>query len=203
LIGRLVGRVVDDDDGNLLVDVQGVGYEVVAPLGTRGRLAPDANGAVTLFVHTHVREDALSLFGFATSHERTAFRVLIGISNVGPKLALAVLGFVAVDELGSLVARGDVGKLTTIPGVGKKTAERLVLELKGKLPSAPTPAPNLGPANTATTGGKSELLLGALVRMGYRPAEAERAVTALAQARSLDEAALGELVREALALLAR
>jgi Holliday junction DNA helicase RuvA len=203
LIGRLVGRVVDDDDGNLLVDVQGVGYEVVAPLGTRGRLAPDANGAVTLFVHTHVREDALSLFGFATSHERTAFRVLIGISNVGPKLALAVLGFVAVDELGSLVARGDVGKLTTIPGVGKKTAERLVLELKGKLPSTPAPTPSVGPANTTTTGGKSELLLGALVRMGYRPAEAERAVAALAQVRSLDEAALGELVREALALLAR
>ena len=203
MIGRLVGHVVDDDDGTLLVDVRGVGYEVVAPLGTRGRLAADADGAVTLFVHTHVREDALSLFGFATSHERTAFRVLIGISNVGPKLALAVLGFVAVDELGSLVARGDVGKLTTIPGVGKKTAERLVLELKGKLPSTPAPIPSVGAANTTTTGGKSELLLGALVRMGYRPAEAERAVAALAQVRSLDEAALGELVREALALLAR
>jgi Holliday junction DNA helicase RuvA len=203
LIGRLVGRVVDDDEGTLLIDVHGVGYEVVAPLGTRGRLTPDEDGAVTLFVHTHVREDALSLFGFATSHERTAFRVLIGISNVGPKLALAVLGFVAVDELGSLVARGDVGKLTTIPGVGKKTAERLVLELKGKLPSAPAPAPTVGPANTISTGGKAELLLGALVRMGYRPNEAERAVAALAQVRPLDEAALGELVREALALLAR
>jgi Holliday junction DNA helicase RuvA len=202
LITRLVGKVIDDDDG-LVVDVRGVGYEVTAPLGTRGRLTPDANGDCTVYVHTHVREDAISLFGFASLHERAAFRVLIGISNVGPKLALSVLGAIAVDELAVVVERGELGKLVAIPGVGKRTAERLVLELKGKLPRVGAPTAPLPVAAPGAGSAKSELLLGALTRMGYKPGEAERAVVALGQSRSLDESPLGDLVREALALLAR
>jgi Holliday junction DNA helicase RuvA len=204
MIARLHGRVVGEGEGGaLVIDVGGVGYEVVAPLGTRGRLEEEA---ATIFVHTHVREDALQLFGFATEEERDAFRVVIGISNVGPKLGLALLGSLSVHELAEAVGRGDGAKLTAIPGVGKKTAERLVLELKGKLaPTSPRPVRAGGAAAAAphATGKNSELLLGALTRMGYRPAEAERAISALSASQDLETAALGDLVREALAALAR
>jgi Holliday junction DNA helicase RuvA len=203
VIGRLTGRVLDDEDGGLVVDVGGVGYEVTAPLGTRGRLPVDAAGASTLYVHTHVREDALSLFGFASAHERETFRVLIGISNVGPKLALAVLGALSVEELGVAVARGELAKLVAVPGVGKRTAERLVLELKGKLPSMPVPGSAPLPRPSVASSAKTDLLQGALTRMGYKPAEAERAVSTLAQSRSFEGLELGDLVREALALLAK
>src|SRR5262245_11654783 len=134
MIGRLRGPIVEDSaDGTLIVDVGGVGYEVMAPLGAAGRLPQDASGAVTLFVHTHVREDALLLYGFATEHERATFRALIAVSNVGPKIALSILGSVSASELGALIARGESKRLVAIPGVGKKTAERLILELRDKL----------------------------------------------------------------------
>jgi Holliday junction DNA helicase RuvA len=207
LIGRLTGRIVEEGDGGTLVlDVGGVGYEVLAPLGLRGRLEGTSGEAVTVHVHTHVREDALQLFAFASQEERDAFRVIIGISNVGPKLGLALLGSVTVHDLAETVARGDGSKLTAIPGVGKKTAERLVLELKGKLaPTSPrlARAAGSGPAAPLGTSKNSELLLGALTRMGYRPNEAERAIASLASSRDLESEALGELVREALAVLAR
>jgi Holliday junction DNA helicase RuvA len=206
MIARLVGKIVDEAEGGVLVvDVGGVGYEVYAPLGTRGRAPTDASGAVTLHVHTHVREDALQLFGFASVEERAAFRALIAVANVGPKLGLSVLGAVGVAELATLVARGDTKRLTAVPGVGKKTAERLVLELEGKLPqialgaaAAPPPA-----GSAPAEGSRAELLLGALTRMGFRPSEAERAVASLGQTRPLDETPLGDLVREALALLSK
>jgi Holliday junction DNA helicase RuvA len=206
LIGRLVGRIVEEGDGGtLVIDVGGVGYEVTAPLGMRGRLGGD-EGEVTLYVHTHVREDTLSLFGFASLGERDAFRVIIGISNVGPKLGLALLGSITVADLAICVARGEASKLTAIPGVGKKTAERLVLELKGKLEHVATPvAHRAGPemGRVTASGKNQDLLLGALTRMGYRPAEAERAVAGLAASRDIEGVPLGDLVREALAILAR
>lgn len=204
MIGRLVGRIVDEDGAVVLLDVGGVGYELTVPLGTRGRLTGDPSGAVTLWVHTHVREDALDLFGFASAAERTAFRTVIGVPNVGPKLALNILGSVTVHDLATLVLRGDTAKLVAIPGVGKKTAERLVLELKGKLDPGPA-----GPAQQAATlagppGSKVDLLTSALTRMGYRPSEAERAVASLVQAgRDLEQIPVGDLVREALAVLSR
>jgi Holliday junction DNA helicase RuvA len=209
LIGRLTGSIVEEGEGGVLVvDVAGVGYEVLAPLGTRGRLDALPDGApspVTLYVHTHVREDALQLFGFATIAERDAFRIIIGISNVGPKLGLSILGAVSVGELAIAVLRGDGGKLTAIPGVGKKTAERLVLELKGKLDvPASAPAPKRPtPGAGAKPSGHAELLAGALTRMGYRAQEAERAIAALASDRDLDAVPLGDLVREALSALAK
>jgi Holliday junction DNA helicase RuvA len=200
LIGRLVGKVVEDGaDGTLILDVGGVGYEVLVPLGTGGRVTPDAAGVVTLFVHTHVREDAFLLYGFASRDERAAFRQLIGVSNIGPKIALSILGALSVSELAAAVARGETAKLTAVPGVGKKTAERLVLELKDKL-VAHVPvlaaAPQVRPA---PRGAKAELVHGALTRMGYRPAEAERAVAALGA--RVDEEPLPDLVREALGVL--
>jgi Holliday junction DNA helicase RuvA len=205
LIGRLTGRLLEDEGGAVVVDVAGVGYEVTVPLGTLGRVergsAPDVG---TLFVHTHVREDAFSLFGFASSAEREVFRTLIGISNVGPKLALSVLSAITIDDLAAAVNRQEIAKLVAIPGVGKKTAERLVLELKGKLQLAPQrPQSQPGPVALAPATPAAELLTGTLVRMGFRQNEAERAVATLAQSRDLGGAPIAELVREALALLSR
>jgi Holliday junction DNA helicase RuvA len=201
MIGRLSGRIVEDGEGGVLVvDVNGVGYEVIAPLGTRGRLTADPLGNVTLYIHTHVREEALQLFGFGSTDEREAFRVLIGISNVGPKMAIGVLSAVSVNELAQAVGRGEVGKLTTIPGVGKKTAERLVLELKGKLAVSAGGRPLEAPV---PVGSKAETVVSALTRMGFRPNEAERVVATLAQGPNFADAPLGDLVRDALGMLSR
>jgi Holliday junction DNA helicase RuvA len=207
LIGRLVGKLVEDEGGAVVLDVRGVGYEVTVPLGTAGRVGPaDADaesGAVTLFVHTHVREDALLLYGFASRDERAAFRQLIGVSNIGPKIALNILGALSVGELAAAVAGAQTAKLTAVPGVGKKTAERIVLELKDKLLAHAPPVAGAAPApaaRPASRGAKAELLHGALTRMGYRPAEAERAVSALGA--RVETEPLADLVREALAVLA-
>ena len=149
MIGRLVGRIVEESaDGSLVLDVRGVGYELIVPLGTVGRAAPDAEGAITLFVHTHVREDAFLLYGFASREDRAVFRQLIGISSIGPKIALNILGALPVAELSAAVHREETAKLTRVPGVGKKTAERIVLELKDKL-LAPPPSPGPRPRRPA------------------------------------------------------
>src|SRR6478752_383767 len=152
MIGWLRGRVLaEEPSGALLLDVGGVGYDVNAPLGTLGR-ARASEGTIELFVHTHVREDALDLFGFATETDRQAFRLLLSIPNVGPKTALGVLSALTVSELSRAVGAGDLARLSKVPGIGKKTAERFVLELKDKLPSvaaddaAPPPR---GPASDA------------------------------------------------------
>ncbi len=202
MIGRLVGKIVEDSaDGTVVVDVRGVGYEVTVPLGSVGRMTPDAEGAVTVFVHTHVREDALLLYGFASREERAVFEKLIGVSNIGPKIALSILGSLTVGDLANTIARGDTTKLTKVPGVGKKTAERIVLELKDKLLAPMTATPLAAPPpKPAARGQKAELLHGALTRMGYRPAEADRAIAALGA--RVEAEPLADLVREALGVLA-
>ena len=134
MIGRLRGRVLTDEaTGAVVLDVHGVGYDVLTPVGTLGRARVDAQREVELWIHTHVREDALDLFGFATETDRRVFRLLLAVPNVGPKTALGVLSAMPVDELSRAVERGDHARLGKIPGIGKKTAERLVLELKEKL----------------------------------------------------------------------
>ncbi len=204
MIGRLTGRVVEESaDGTVVLDVSGVGYELTVPLGTIGRASPDPAAPMTLFVHTHVREDALLLYGFASREDRAAFRVLIGISNIGPKIATNILSALSAGELATAVARGETNRLTAIPGIGKKTAERIVLELKDKLiapPAAKAAAPG-APAPPPPPTGKAELLHGALTRMGFKPAEAERALTSLGA--RVEAEPLGDLVREALVLLSR
>jgi Holliday junction DNA helicase RuvA len=204
LIGRLAGRIVEESaDGVVVLDVGGVGYEVTVPLGTVGRATLDPSGPVTLFVHTHVREDAFLLYGFASKEDRAAFRALIGISNIGPKIAVSILSALTANEIALVVTRGETGRLTAIPGVGKKTAERIILELKDKLTAAPAAAAAAavaaGTAQKPSAGSKGELLLSALTRMGFRPSEAERAVTGLGA--RVETEPLGDLVREALALL--
>ncbi|RLB59013.1 MAG: Holliday junction branch migration protein RuvA [Deltaproteobacteria bacterium] len=202
MIGQLRGYLVDSaPDGTLVVDVQGVGYELSTPLGAVGRMAKDADGTITLQVHTHVREDALQLFGFPTTEERTTFRTLIAISKVGPKLALTVLGALSVAELVQLVETGQTSLLTKVPGIGKKTAERIVLELKGKLGPVTTARAGTGPAALAPgahESGQGATLRETLVRMGFKAGEAERAVATLSDL----ERPLDQLIREALVVLA-
>jgi Holliday junction DNA helicase RuvA len=160
---------------------------------------------VTLWVHTHVREDALALFGFADETERAAFRALVGVSNVGPKIAVAVLGALPAAELARAVARRDMGALTGISGIGKKIAERLLLELRDKLPvpmaSPPLPSGASAGARRGEPMGAGERLRGALTGMGFKPAEADRVVATLAE-RDRD-VSFEETLREALALLAK
>ncbi|HEY8079027.1 MAG TPA: Holliday junction branch migration protein RuvA [Labilithrix sp.] len=202
MIGRLTGRITQEDDGTIVCDVGGVGYELVVPLGTLGRCATDGEGRATLFVHTHVREDQLSLFGFATEGDRLAFRTLIGVSNVGPKTAIAVLSSLPAPDLGQAIARKELGRLTSISGIGKKTAERLLLELKDKVPILEAGAVRSGGVVTAAPrSGTADLLSGALVNMGYRPAEADRAIEQLGA--KLAELPLPDLLKEALAVLSK
>ena len=132
MIGRLHGKLLEKNPPQILIDVSGVGYEVDVPMSTFCNL-PEVGGELTLHTHFVVREDAQLLYGFATLAERAVFRALIKISGVGPKIALALLSGITVDQLKDAVDRGETGLLTKVPGIGKKTAERLVLELKDKL----------------------------------------------------------------------
>ena len=132
MIAYLRGKLARKDPARLIVDVNGVGYEVFIPLTTFTAL-PDAGSEVSIDVHTHVREDIIALYGFSTRRERSIFEKLMTISGIGPKLAVTILSGGAVDDLTAAIKRGDLARLTAIPGVGKKTAERIVLELKDKL----------------------------------------------------------------------
>lgn len=191
-------------DGAVVLDVGGVGYDVSVPLGALGKL-PSAPEPVTLHVHTHVREDAFSLFGFASAEDRAAFRVLLGISSVGPKLALAILSHLDAGELARAVAREDGSRFKGIPGVGKKIADRLLLELRDKVGflatagsgsssgSVAAPFPSGGaPAFSGALGQVHSALIG----MGFKPSEAERAVTLISK--SAEGKAVDALLREAL-----
>jgi Holliday junction DNA helicase RuvA len=206
MIGRLTGRVLaQETDGGIVLDVAGVGYELAAPLGTLGRARSDDAGRVTLWVHTHVREDALALYGFADETERAAFRALLAVSNVGPKIAVAVLGALPAHELARAVAGRNLGALTAVSGIGKKIAERLLLELRDKLPVLTAPsAGGAGGSVHATPNAPlagDDRLRAALTGMGFKPAEAERAVQALGV--RAEGTPFEELVREALGILAR
>ena len=172
MIAYLRGRLLDKQVNRLIVDVEGVGYEVHVPLSTFYDVG-DPGAQVALRVHTHVREDALALFGFLTTLELQLFERLISISGIGPKLALAVLSGIEPRELIAAVRGGDVARLTGIPGIGKKTAERIGLELKDRLPAG------LIPETAAQPGGESGLrqdVLSALLNLGYHRPLAERAV---------------------------
>lgn len=202
MIGRLTGVVIEQaEDGTAIVDVAGVGYEVLLPLGSLGRARRDESGHVVLHVHTHAtREEAMILYAFASADERAVFRTLIGVPNVGPKTALGILGALSVDGLVSAIAAKDVARLTSISGVGKKTAERLVLELKDKLDYLSSKAAHLvRPTASSSLGGRTEQLRSALANMGFRPVEVDRALEAMRD--RMAEGELADRIREALAFL--
>jgi len=179
MIAFLRGRVFDKQPNRVVLDVDGVGYDVFVPLSTYYSIG-DAGTEVSLHVHTHVREDALQLFGFLTTLEQTLFERLIGISGIGPKLAVAVLSGIDSGELVGAVQRADVARLTRIPGVGKKTAERIVLELKDRLKGL-TPASGAADAGAASGDRLRDDLVSALENLGYHRPLAERAVDAARQ----------------------
>jgi holliday junction DNA helicase RuvA len=174
MIAFLRGRVLDKHPNKLIVDVQGVGYEVHVPLSTYYEVG-DAGTDVSLRVHTHVREDALQLFGFLTSLEQQVFERLIGISGIGPKLAIGVLSGIDPRELIGAVQRADVARLTAIPGIGKKTAERIVLELKDRLQQFAAPPAEAAPAASPADRLRDDLV-SALVNLGYHRPQAEKTV---------------------------
>jgi len=194
VIAWLRGTAVARRPDGVVLDVNGVGYLVAATPSVLRRAG--AGSELTVETYLHVREDALDLFGFATETDRRVFRLLLGVPNVGPKTALGVLSAMPVDELSRAVERGDHARLGKIPGIGKKTAERLVLELKEKLRGLDS---NVASLPVESLGNEADRLLSALVNMGYRPGEAERAVSALGP--KLGSEPLGNLLREALAKL--
>lgn len=175
MIGALTGRIVDKQPERLVVDVQGVGYQLHVPLSTFYELG-DPGATVSLRVHTYVREDTLALYGFATLLELQVFERLITISGVGPRLALAVLSGIEPPDLVRAVMQGDVDRLTRIPGVGKKTAERIGLELKDRLPAGLGAEPDAG-GETPSDGDQGDAV-SALLNLGYHRTAAERAVRA-------------------------
>jgi holliday junction DNA helicase RuvA len=172
VIAHLTGTLLDKQVQRLVVDVHGVGYEVLVPLSTFYAVGEPGRD-VTLRVHTVVREDAIQLFGFSTALELALFNRLIGVTRVGPKLALAVLSGIEAPELVRAIRQGDIARLGRIPGVGRKSAERLILEMKDRLPAPPPDAPE---APEPETVGVREDLLSALGNLGYQPAAAEKAV---------------------------
>jgi Holliday junction DNA helicase RuvA len=176
VIAHLRGRIFEKHPNRLVVDVAGVGYDVSVPLSTFYGLG-DPGSEIALRIHTHVREDALALYGFATGLEEDLFERLIGVSGIGPKLALAVLSGIEPPELVRAIERGDVARLTAIPGVGKKTSERIVLELKDRLPRAQPAAAGMDAAATAAPLMRDDLL-SALVNLGYHRPLADKAVDA-------------------------
>ncbi|MDH3728695.1 MAG: Holliday junction branch migration protein RuvA [Myxococcales bacterium] len=200
MIGRLKGTIEHREaDGSIIVDVEGVGYEVFVPLGAVGLAASEPGQSVTLHIHTHVREDAMTLFGFATAHDRAAFRALLKVSSIGPKLALAIMGVMNASELHDAIARQDKAAFKGITGVGRKTIERILVDLQDKLDFAADA--KTGVRLRAIPGGSDSVtnaVIGALVQMGYKRGEAEAAVGNVA---AQDEDNVEGLLRAALTAL--
>lgn len=190
MIGRITGKLIEKRPPLVLLDVQGVGYEIDVPMSTFYQL-PAIGSQVTLHTHMVVREDAHLLFGFGSEEERTAFRQLLKISGVGARTALAVLSGLSVGDLQQAVRAEDSGRLTKIPGIGKKTAERLLLELRGKLEMILTPG-------AAPVASGSQDVLNALLALGYNEREANWAIGQLS-----DGLPVADGIRQALKLLSK
>jgi Holliday junction DNA helicase RuvA len=193
VIARLEGVLASKQPGEVVLDLGGVGYEVRVPLTTFLQL-PDEGKTVRLRVHTHVREDALQLYGFASELERVVFRLLLGISGLGPRSALAILSGLPAERLLGAIRSGDVRALVAIPGVGKKTAERIVVELRDKLAQVDA-------ATAESPSDVEQATASALLNLGYPQAQAERAARRALE--NLPDASLELAIREALRVAAR
>ncbi len=194
MIAWLSGVLRHKTCDSLIVDVGGVGYEVTVPLTTYSA-APEAGEPVILHVHTHLREDSLSLFGFATEIEKEVFLLLLGVSGIGPKLALSVLSGLSLEDLLMAIHGSDESRLCSIPGIGKKTAGRLCLELKDKVKHLAPLATHATHAGTPLAGNMDDAV-SALVNLGYKRQQAEEAVRRVHQARP--NLATAQLIRESL-----
>jgi holliday junction DNA helicase RuvA len=181
MIAQLRGTLLDKRPNQVLIDVGGVGYLVHIPLSTYSALG-DLHDTVTLLVHTHMREDGISLYGFLSQREKHCFELLIAASGVGPSLAMKILSGMSVDELVPAIRRGDIAALTQIPGVGKKTAERIIVELKDKLAAMEAQQP----ARAPSPAGPAEDVISALINLGYERRGAESAVNESKEETGLD-----------------
>ncbi len=176
MLARLRGTLTEKSAGQIIIDVNGVGYEVFIPFSTYYELA-EPGDRVTLHIYTHVKENDLSLYGFSTQREKDLFNLLIQISGIGPKLGVTILSGLPAEELAEAVVAGDLVRLHSIPGVGKKTAERIILELKEKLDRF---LPERSSQDAARSGsGMGGDVVSALVNLGYQKAAAEKAVSAI------------------------
>ena len=193
MIAHLRGKLLAKQPNQAIVETGGVGYDVTISVPTFSDL-PGIGGEVALYIHTHVREDIIALYGFLRSAEKMLFEKLITVSGIGPKLAITILSGMAADEMVSAIRGNDIARLTRIPGIGKKTAERMVLELRDKLPvekHGETPA---APARSAV----EEDVLSALVNLGYQRAAAEKVLASVSKSGQFEA-----MFREALAALSK
>lgn len=194
MIARLAGILLDKDPPNLVIDVNGVAYEIEAPLGVFTDL-PENGKPVAILIHHHFSQDAQTLYGFATKVERELFRKLLKISGIGAKVALSILSGASGEELAGYVSMGDVASLTRIPGIGKKTAERIIVELRDKLDDMPmTASGSLATPGAAASSDPATEARAALASLGYKPTEVSRMVGAVAEAGMDAE----EIIRKAL-----
>jgi len=174
MIAHLRGKLLVKHPNQAIVDVQGVGYDVTISVPTFSEL-PSAGTEVALHIHTHVREDVIALYGFLRTAEKTLFEKLLTVSGIGPKLAITILSGMPADEMVGAIRSGDVARLTKIPGIGRKTAERMVLELRDKLP----PSTNAPEAAAPVMSPVEEDVMSALMNLGYQRAAAEKALTSV------------------------
>ncbi len=196
MIASLHGILTKKTPTELQIDVHGIGYSVLIPVSTYQQLS-EAGTEVTVLTYLHVRDDALLLFGFASEAERSMFRLLISVSGIGPKIALGILSGVGVNELKDHLLHADTTALTTIPGVGKKTAERLIVELRDKLGKDEILAPSLQLPGDSAAHVRSETLL-ALVALGVPRPAAEKAIRLALQGVDANSATVEELIKRAL-----
>ena len=201
MIAHLRGRLLTKHPNQVVVETCGVGYEVNISVPTFSEL-PASGSEIALHIHTHVREDVIALYGFLRPAEKQLFEKLMTVGGIGAKLAITILSGMAADEMASAIRGNDVARLTRIPGIGKKTAERMVLELRDKLPAAGTSTPTL-PAMSATT---EEDVLSALVNLGYQRGAAEKSLASAVKnsaGKSEKNGSFDALFREALAALSK
>lgn len=191
MIGRITGTLLEKTPPVVCIDVAGVGYEIDVPMSTLYDL-PETGAKVSLYTHLAVREDAHTLYGFLSAGERSAFRALIKVTGIGARTALAVLSGMTVEELASAITQQETGRLTRVPGIGKKTAERLLLELRGKLGA------DLGQAGAGTPAAGRDDVLNALLSLGYSASESQKALKGLPEGVDVAEG-----IRLALKSLAR
>jgi len=196
MIAHLRGKLIAKAPGHAIVEAGGVGYELAISVPTYSNL-PGLNQEIALYVYTHVREDALALFGFLQREEKQLFEKLIGVSGIGPRLAITILSGMPAESAVAAIRGNDVAALTRVPGIGKKTAERMVLELRDKLEQFA--APPVAPAATAV----EEDVISALVNLGYQRSLAERALSRIPSAKNGEKPSFEVLFREVLAAMAK
>jgi len=193
MIAHLRGKLISRHPNQAIVDAAGVGYDVTISVPTFSEL-PSVGSEIALHIHTHVREDQLALYGFLRPEEKQLFEKLLTVSGIGPKLAITILSGMAAQEMAAAIRGNDVSRLTKIPGIGRKTAERMVLELRDKLPPAGAEQVHVVPSLSAT----QEDVLSALVNLGYQRAAAEKTLSSVEKAGSFDS-----MFRAALAAMSK